>query len=181
MFLWSLKWSFLSLQRLWVMAPSVAPPHVLLAPPFCGHLAPPPRRQKNYTVTWQQTTVHQSVFGKPLLLHCPANKNIVFWPKLMFPNSCKKKAIYWSCDIHGSGLGFSVHTSQREDTLCVLIFCLTLYFLWGKNLRVWKQLIWRRAGGRGHSPGGRRCWVYRCWMWCSVVTGGVSGWALEDV
>lgn len=75
MFRWSLKWSFLSLQRLWVVAPSVAPPHVLLAPPFHGHLAPPPRPQKNYTVTWQQTTVHQSVFGKPLLLHCPANQN----------------------------------------------------------------------------------------------------------
>lgn len=74
MFRWSLKWSFLSLQRLWVVAPSVAPPHVLLAPPFHGHLAPPPRPQKNYTVTWQQTTVHQSVFGTPLLLYCPANQ-----------------------------------------------------------------------------------------------------------
>lgn len=118
MFLWSLKWSFLSLQRLWVMAPSAAPLHVLLPPPSCGHLAPPPRRQKNYTVTWQQTTVHQSVFGKPLLLHCPANQKHRVLVKAHVSKLLQKE-IYWSCDIQGSGLGFSVHTSQREDTLCV--------------------------------------------------------------
>lgn len=139
MFLWSLKRSLFSLQRLWVMAPSVAPPHVLLAPPFCGHLAPPPRPQKNYTVTWQQTTVHQSVFREPFLLHCPANQEHRLLVKAHV--SCKKKKIYWSCDLQGSGLRFSVHTRRR--CLCVLILCLTVLCIsYERRIRgVWKQPI----------------------------------------